>query len=52
MSRRRAVGLDAEVRTVGHADDATGVFDRMRQDRLADRMFGAVELQQRFERHQ
>jgi hypothetical protein len=32
---------------IGHAYDTVLVFDRLSQDRLTDRMFGAVEFEHR-----
>src|SRR6185437_11593112 len=46
----RAIHFDAEAGTVRHAHNAAGVLDRLRQERLADRMFGTVEFEQGLER--
>lgn len=50
--QRGAVDLDAETGAIGHPHHAFLVLDRIFQDRLTDRMLGAVEFEHRLERCQ
>jgi hypothetical protein len=45
-----AIHLDPESRAIGHAHHALHVLDGLRQQRLADRMFGAIELEHGLDR--
>lgn len=46
---RAAINIDAKPGCIGDSDYAALVLDRRRQNRLTEWMFGAVELEQRFQ---
>lgn len=45
--QRLPIDLDAQSRPIRHSDDAASVLDELGENRLPERVFGSVELQQR-----
>src|SRR5258708_4193651 len=52
LGEGRAVDLDAEPRPIWDLDPAVFLYDWLRNDRHADRVFGLVEFQKRLDRVQ